>query len=640
MVILIYIFSYTVTVLALPNTWTQKADFGGTAATARIDSISFSIGSKGYVGMGFDGSTYYKDFWEYDPTTNIWTQKADFGGATGRRAAIGFSIGNQGYAGTGFDGTTRQKDFWEYDPATNTWTQKTDFGGTGRHSAVGFSVGSKGYVGTGYDGAYVKDFWEYDPTVNIWVQKANLEGELSWGRSAAVGFSIGSKGYVGLGFRQGTWGTYFFYADFYEYDPQSNTWTLKALFMNGRYEAVGFGLGNKGYVGLGLSVMDSPVYYKDFWEYDPGADTWTQKADWGDTTDPLETGRSAGIGFSIGGMGYVGMGFDGSVYHKDFWEYDAGVDTIPDPFAFTDQTDVALNTLIESDAITVSGLGTGATAFISITGGEYSVNGGSYRSDESTVSNGDRIKVRLTSSANYSTKTSLTLFIGGLSDDFSVTTIAAPSDRTPDPFAFIDRIDVPLNTIVTSNTITVSGITTATPITITGGNYSVNGATYTSEVGTVDNGDKVTVQLVSSASYSTTTYATLTIGGVSDTFSATTQAFTLGEGCFIATAAFGSPMAGQVDILRQFRDSYLLTNAFGRKFVAWYYRNGKIAAQYIKDKPLAKMLIRVGLYPLIGFSFLLVTGYLPFITAGILLSALIFLRLRSKILKNKRCNTA
>ena len=56
------------------------------------------------------------------------------------------------------------KDFWEYDPATNAWTQKADFGGTARDGAVGFSIGSKGYIGTGYDGTgSTKDFWEYTP---------------------------------------------------------------------------------------------------------------------------------------------------------------------------------------------------------------------------------------------------------------------------------------------------------------------------------------------------------------------------------------------------------------------------------------------------------------------------------------------
>jgi hypothetical protein len=108
-----------------------------------------------------------------------------------------------------------------------------------------------------------------------------------------------------------------------------------------------------------------------------------------------------------------------------------------------------------------------------------------------------------------------------------------------------------------------------------------------------------------------------------------------GGGCFIATAAFGSPLAGQVEILRRFRDRYLLTNALGRKFVAWYYRNGPVAASYIKDKPLAKAAVRVTLYPLIGFSFLLISGYLPFVIVGLLLSALLFLRFRPKKLSTR-----
>ncbi len=57
------------------NVWTQKAGVGG---TPRHAAIGFSIGSKGYVGMGLGSGA--KDFWEYDPSTNVWTQKADFGG--------------------------------------------------------------------------------------------------------------------------------------------------------------------------------------------------------------------------------------------------------------------------------------------------------------------------------------------------------------------------------------------------------------------------------------------------------------------------------------------------------------------------------------------------------------------------------
>jgi outer membrane protease len=99
----------------------------------------------------------------FETTCNTWAQKADFGGSV-RYDATGFSIGSKGYLGTGYDGIPRN-DFWEYDPATNTWTHKADFGGTARNYATGISIDSKGYIGSGIDfqlgggnGNYFKDF--------------------------------------------------------------------------------------------------------------------------------------------------------------------------------------------------------------------------------------------------------------------------------------------------------------------------------------------------------------------------------------------------------------------------------------------------------------------------------------------------
>ena len=103
---------------------------------------------------------------------NTWTQKANFGG-TGRWGAVGFSIGTKGYIGTGLVVNFLVNDFWEYDPTANAWTQKANFGGTPRYGAVGFSIGTKGYVGTGLSSGFTNDFWEYDPAANTWTQKAN-----------------------------------------------------------------------------------------------------------------------------------------------------------------------------------------------------------------------------------------------------------------------------------------------------------------------------------------------------------------------------------------------------------------------------------------------------------------------------------
>lgn len=98
---------------------------------------------------------------------DTWVQKSDVGsytanGPTARHAAVSFSIGSNGYLGTGYDGALR-KDFWEYNPSTNTWMQKADLGGAERESAVGFSSGNKGYIGTGAnDNGSLNDFWEYN----------------------------------------------------------------------------------------------------------------------------------------------------------------------------------------------------------------------------------------------------------------------------------------------------------------------------------------------------------------------------------------------------------------------------------------------------------------------------------------------
>lgn len=71
------------------------------------------------------------------------------------------------------------------------------------------------------------------------------------------------------------------------------------------------------------------------------------------------------------------------------------------------------------------------------------------------------------------------------------------------------------------------------------------------------------------------------------------------QGCFIATAAYGSPMAPQVNILRAFRDQYLLTNALGRWLVKQYYTYSPHWAKKIKKRDGARAAVRVALSPVV-----------------------------------------
>ena len=149
----------------LIGNWVRVSDFDG---LARSEASCFSIGNKGYLVCGYDGSksdARLSDLWEYDMTTDAWTQKASFPG-TARNSATAFAIDGKGYMGTGYDGLNYLSDFWEYDPTSNTWSQKADFPGSARYDAVAFGVSGKGYIGAGYNGNFLKDFYSYNPASN------------------------------------------------------------------------------------------------------------------------------------------------------------------------------------------------------------------------------------------------------------------------------------------------------------------------------------------------------------------------------------------------------------------------------------------------------------------------------------------
>jgi hypothetical protein len=99
----------------------------------------------------------------------------------------------------------------------------------------------------------------------------------------------------------------------------------------------------------------------------------------------------------------------------------------------------------------------------------------------------------------------------------------APDDTTPDQFTFTDQTGVNQSDTITSAAITVAGIDSAAAISVSGGSYDINGSdSFTTDPGTVNNGDTVRARHTSSASYSAVTNTVVTIGGVSDTFSSTT----------------------------------------------------------------------------------------------------------------------
>ena len=64
--------------------------------------------------------------------------------------------------------------------------------------------------------------------------------------------------------------------------------------------------------------------------------------------------------------------------------------------------------------------------------------------------------------------------------------------------------------------------------------------------------------------------------------------------CFIATAAYGTDTAKEIDILKEFRDEVLLPNRLGAEFVAFYYRTSPPIADFISQHEALRTVVRVG----------------------------------------------
>lgn len=303
--------------------WVERSSFAG---FNRSGAVVFVIGTKAYVGTGYDGEDWLQDFWSYDDDSD-WSEGGDikdFPGV-GRNGAVAFAANGKGYVGLGWDGetSTTLDDFYVYDPETNTWDSIAQFPGAARYDAVAFAIDDIGYVSCGYNRKnYMKDLYSYDPEKDTWSKRANFEG---YKRQAAAAFVINGYGYVCTGINNGSYPD-----DFFRYNPSEDEWTRLHYISDhdddesfdddysgiiGTYKA-SFTIDGKGFLATGGSGSTSSLV----WEYDPATDLWERK------TNYEATARTQAIGFSITDSdgiehGYVGIGKASSTYKEDFYEF-------------------------------------------------------------------------------------------------------------------------------------------------------------------------------------------------------------------------------------------------------------------------------------------------------------------------------
>ena len=96
---------------------------------------------------------------------------------------------------------------------------------------------------------------------------------------------------------------------------------------------------------------------------------------------------------------------------------DAASDTSPDEFSFTPQRDVELNSIVISNAVTVTGINVATP--ISVLNGEYAINDGAFTSSAGTIQNNDSVRVRLSTGSTKKFASSAVLTIGDMEAAFA-----------------------------------------------------------------------------------------------------------------------------------------------------------------------------------------------------------------------------
>jgi N-acetylneuraminic acid mutarotase len=295
-----------------PIQWTRMSDFPG---TPRASATAFSMGQKAYVCFGRSDSYntgLLNDVWEYDASNDSWTRKSDFPGRARVRAVAGV-INGKAYVGLGAKGayasTNVFKDWWEYDPSIDQWTQKASLPDSASNDLSAVVINDRVYTTMGFDGlVYCNETYCYDPSTDRWT-------ELATAPSCYIGkasFAIGDYFYVGSGFRG------YNVPLFYRYNTTNNTWKRIANLPKGRILSNGISVAGKGFVMLGRfwnGEENNGRLLSDVVEYHPSSDTWTSRGDFAGGA------RQNAVTFVIDSVGYVLLGETNTERLRDVWSF-------------------------------------------------------------------------------------------------------------------------------------------------------------------------------------------------------------------------------------------------------------------------------------------------------------------------------
>ncbi|MGX5203392.1 hypothetical protein [Aliikangiella sp. IMCC44632] len=193
---------------------------------------------------------------------------------------------------------------------------------------------------------------------------------------------------------------------------------------------------------------------------------------------------------------------------------------VPNSLNFTTQVDTARDATITSNTETITGIT--QEVDISVVAGEYSLGcDNSFTSAAGKANDGDTVCVRHTSSADYYQTTQTQLTVGASTFTFESRTEA---DTLPDDVIFTSLDNVELDSVNTSEIVTILGITNQVEISITQGEYSkgCQENNFTNVTGSIALGETVCVRQTASSEHNTSKTTTLTLGSLNVNFTTTT----------------------------------------------------------------------------------------------------------------------
>jgi hypothetical protein len=198
----------------------------------------------------------------------------------------------------------------------------------------------------------------------------------------------------------------------------------------------------------------------------------------------------------------------------------AVADSNPDFFDFLDKINQQPSTLVDSEYVTITGINVPTNIVCDNVDADIIVydpiSGNTTLYDNAaTIVNNQQVKLRLTSSPDPGGEVNTNVTIGNgpttnLTDIWRVFTTSS-GDIIPDAFYFINKDNQPPNTYVTSNTVLISGITSPSPISITNGEFRIDGGNWVT-TGSIDNGETLQLRILTAPTLSTSKTLSITLG--------------------------------------------------------------------------------------------------------------------------------